>query len=217
MGRGDVAALIMLALAGCQFRSNGTVDDDALDDALDVASDDALPPLPDADPTAPDAAPGVPDARFVFDPARDCPADYAPQLLGGSRYRYMDPLATPMTFAAAAEACAADAPGWTHLAVPDDPNHDEIKRWTDVLGTAEYLWRWTWIGVTREAGSTQWVDVLGRPVDVDPLPLANNEPSLAEAQAAALWINPTTDKVLDDPPFYGYLAVCECDGNPPAQ
>ena len=67
--------------------TSGTVTDDVVDDSFDLVEDDAPPPAPDA-PGVPDADPAAPDAVPGFDPARDCPASYAPEVLGGSRYRY---------------------------------------------------------------------------------------------------------------------------------
>jgi hypothetical protein len=162
----SLGAGLLLAVAACSFPTQGQ-GDDALDDVLDDVLDDDLPPPRDADPAAPDAAPGAPDARPApdatpgFDPATDCPEDYAPAIFaGGSRYRYMAPdaLENFRIFAGSVAECASDAPGLTHLAVPDVDG--EVELWMDIID-ADYGSRWTWLGVYRDAGQATWRDVLG--------------------------------------------------------
>ncbi len=210
------AALVSFAV-GCQFQSSGTVTDDVVDDSFDLVEDDAPPPAPDA-PGVPDADPAAPDAVPGFDPARDCPASYAPEVLGGSRYRYFPADLIPpddgnFGWDVFAADCNDDAPGLTHLGVPDVDG--EIARWDDVIGSATYAYRFTWFGVSRDAGESTWHDVLGAPFDPTTLRLFVGEPNASTNTRAALWYEPSTNYVFDDPADYEYMAVCECDGKPP--
>lgn len=213
-----LGAAALAGTFGCSFPAQGAGGDGA--DLDDTTDNDDPPPRFDADPAAPDANPAAPDANRPpdatppFDPATNCPASYATAIFaGGSRYRYMDP--SPLeyrTFEAAVQECASDAPGLTHLAVPDVEGEADL--WMDIIDSDTYQSRYTWIGVYREADSADWFGVTGDAISPSTLNITDEFEFVIRQANAALYLRPANNAVHDNYLGALYHAVCECDGKP---
>ncbi|MEZ4364852.1 MAG: C-type lectin domain-containing protein [Kofleriaceae bacterium] len=157
-----------------------------------------------------DAAPGEDvDAGAVpgFDPVVDCPATYDDTVFAGSRYRYTSP-GPGAVFDKHRDECDADAPGLTHLAIPDGPA--ELAHLVEELKEMPRGWAWSYVGITYDDGA--WVDVLGEEATF--LPWSPGEPNDSLSSERAVLVAPNSEALRDVPKTWYLAAVCECDGRP---
>jgi hypothetical protein len=206
--------LLVIGLAACR-QVVGIVDTTGQDgpvadagepiDAADMI--DASPGSPDAPPGAPDARPDArpPDARppDAMPPPPDamvtppdampsCPASYT-LVIGGKSYR---PVATSATWTNARNDCADDAPGLTHLAVPNNA--------TENTGLANAQTQDSWIGITDAATEGTWLDVFGMPLTYTAW--AGGQPdggNCALINNAAAWVDESCNNSI--------RYICECE------
>lgn len=166
---------------------DGADDAPAIDaSSIDASSIDARPidarPI-DASPI--DASPDAPP----------CPASYT-TVIGSKSYRVVT---IGSSWSNAVNDCADDAPGATHLAVPNAMAEND--------GLAGAIASNSWIGITDTAVEGTWLDVFG-----DPLAYTNwenGQPDGSTSQNCAL-IN-TGGKWADEGCGNNLRYLCECD------
>jgi hypothetical protein len=195
-------ALLLFGLVACSYNSpqNGGDDVPGEDARRDDAANDA------AVDTAVVVDTLVPDAPF--EPATDCPGNYAAVGALTSRYRLIDSSETwPTHF----NDCANDLDGKTHLVVLD--NQAEINA---LAGFDQFLVGHIQMPNQATAGAN-WFEVTGDPIDNalwlggqpnDNLGGENN------AQNHGFIDYPSGAGVQDGPASFQARGLCECDGKP---
>ena len=183
--------LITVVLGGCAFTPGGDPP------ALPGGGADEDAGLAEADAAVVVAV----DARPVdagFDPAT-CPAGYD-LAIGRSRYRIS---LLQAGWTAAADDCADDRAGATHLWIPDDDTELEAL---DELLCARAACNWTWLGIHDAPGG--WRTVTGQPTFLrwdDEEPDDDDDP-------VGVATKPVNHRMMDAPRFWSLRYVCECDG-----
>jgi len=153
-----------------------------------------------------------------FDPARECPAEYALELFAGSRYRTTEVFTQAWN---ASDDCRDDKPGLTHLAVA--ATRDELDVLVATL-VAKGVDRW-WIGAVQPAAVTApidgWLWMTGEPVSAAlwDLPLEPNDGQGTETDheeqfAIIQYDRPGLIDIAGN--AVTLRGLCECDGRPMA-
>ena len=196
-----VAAL--LSLSACSFDPGGRAVDDASPSgevdgaAVDAASADARPVPVDAPVVPVDAPVDAP----VFDTAR-CPAEY----VGTGRSRYRTVISFGQSWGAAERDCRDDAPGLTHLWVPDD-EAEILAVDASLCGPGQCYYGWLGLVYSPEGA---WRTVTGQPAY---LRWDEDQPNnLDEPGPIVVGLNPNRHAMVDAPADRNYGTVCECDG-----
>jgi hypothetical protein len=193
----------VLAVTGC--RQLFGIDDTAVVGGDGPGGGDAPGAI---DATIADAAPDAPIDAVPFSPDM-CPNGYD-QTIGsvpGSRYRRNN---NDRPFATHHADCNDDAPGWTHLLVPD--TFDESRTaamWNN--GRIKY------VGIVQMPGQAQvdtgWFRFTGEPNAIvwDPPDEPNDADGAenGENQLAAIFAE---GELFDVAGATNYSAICECDG-----
>ena len=196
-GRIGLLACVVAVTPGCRQLFG-------IDDTSVAGGGDAPPGTADA--TIADAAP--PDA-VQFSPEM-CPVGYGDTIASvpGSRYRRNN---NNVPFAMHHADCNDDAPGWTHLMVPDTLaesmtaagwNPGRIKYVGVVQAPAQLALDAGWFRFSGEPNVIEWDTFGNEPNDNDGVENGENQLAAILSQGDLFDVGGATD----------YSAICECDG-----